>query len=155
MGFTPKRKVYVLDFEGTDLDGLEVRAYSTTVGRMLDMGAAMSDAGSAPELDDMESMPVEEIKTVVTRYMDSLRGVIEQFAEVLVSWNYEAVPGVATPATIDGLRTLDPGHLKMIISAWQRVVADVPAPLAEPSSGGTPSLEGSLPMEALSSSLAS
>ncbi len=150
MGFTTKRKVYVLDFAG-----LEVRARSTTLGRMLDMGDMVDAAGDDLDVDALAAMPAAAQKKLVGERMAGMRRIIDDFAAVLVSWNLEDDDGRPIPATTEGLRTLDPGELMTIIRTWQRVVADAPAPLPGPSSSGAPSLEGSLPMEALSPSLAS
>jgi hypothetical protein len=142
VGFTPRGKVYVLDFTGdAELDGLTVRARSAPIGMVLDMGelaAAIDDnpAGQAGVLAQMAKM----------------RPVLEKFADVLLSWDLEVKPGEPTPANLDGLLQVDTGQVMRILTAWQKAVSDVPAPLPEPSSGGGPSLEGSLPMEPLSAS---
>ena len=142
MGFTPKSKIYVLDFTGDDeLDGLTVRARSSSIGALMDIsGLAATFKGG--EVDDV---------TAVAEFGK----LIEAFADVLVSWDLELQPGVPTPPDASGLRRMEFSHFLRLITAWQGAVSDVPAPLPQPSSSGTPSLEGSLPMEPLSSSLAS
>ena len=143
MGFTPRGRVYVLDFTGDEeLDGLEVKVRSSSIGMLLDMGDLAADVTVEGKAD-----PLGQVKR--------LRPVLERFAEVLVSWDMEVKPGVPTPATLEGLLQVETGQVMRIIGAYQQAVASVPTPLPSPSSGGAPSLEGSLPMETLSPSLAS
>lgn len=155
MGFTPKRKVYVLDFEGTDLDGLTARTRSASIGTMLDIGNAIDGAGDVPTVEVLAGLPEREQLSKIAEFMKKIGDAVDQFAAVLVSWDLEDEHGHPVPAGVGGLLTLEPGELMLLIGAWRKAVADVPAPLPETSSGGTPSLEGSLPMDPLSPSLAS
>lgn len=149
MGFTPKGKVYVLDFEGDpELDGLEVKCRSAPISAMLAMGELLESATSIEGGDPNDP-------AVAVRQLQAMRPLLAAYADVLVEWNLELDPGTPVPATFEGLCRLDAGQVMRIIAAWQKAVSDVPAPLPEPSSSGAPSLAASLPMEPLSPSLAS
>jgi hypothetical protein len=148
VGFTPKRTVYTLDFEGTELDGLIVKARSVSVGTLLeftamaDLAERLTGDGAAQAAEGVEVM----------RVVGDLLG---SFADVLRSWNLTDEDGDDVPPTLDGLRSLEFRHAMTIITAWTRAASDVPAPLSSGSSGGAPPLELSIPMDAPSASQAS
>jgi hypothetical protein len=146
VGFQLPRVTYTLDFTDTELDGLEVKARSAPLGMMLRLGSMVDEIGAAPQTEDAE---------MVRGAMGKLQSLIEMYATVLASWNLEDEDGAPVPASVDGMLTLDPRHLMMIIKAWQQAVTAAPDPLSEPSSNGAPSEALSLPMEPLSASLAS
>ncbi len=153
-GFTPKRRVYVLDFEGTDLDGLEVRTRSAPIGMMLALGELLDQAGAVPDQAALAGLAQAEQMRKMAGFMKQIRAAVDRFATVLLGWNLTDEQGGKVPATVEGLLTLDPGELMLLIRTWTSVIAEAPAPLPQPSSSGGPSLEGSLPMEPLSESLA-
>lgn len=139
-GFRRKRKVYVLDFEGTDLDGLTAKVRSAPIGEFMRLGEL------ADELETTET--VAEMKAV----MDVMLGL---FDDVLVEWDLVDDDGVPIPATAAGMAQLEMDEVMLFITAWQNAVAAVPAPLSPASNAGSPSLVGSMPMEPKSPSLAS
>lgn len=155
MGFQPPRKTYVLDFEGTELDGLEVKARSAPLGMMLELGGLADGFQGVPDVEDVEAMPEAEQVKMVRGSMDALRSIVELYAQVLVSWNYEDPDGEQVPATVAGMLTLDPGHMMMIIQAWRQAVVAVPPASAPTSSAGALSEVPPLPMAPLSESQAS
>lgn len=137
VGYRRPRKIHQLTFDQSDgeLEGLEVTLYSLSVGQLLDMTRTADQADRSVE--DMEKF-------------------FNDFAAALVSWNLEdgaidddGVSLQPVPATLEGVRSCDLGFVIRISNAWMEAVAGVPAPLPVPSSGGQPSLEGSLPMEPL------
>lgn len=143
MGFRRPVKLHKLAFDAADgdLDGLEVVMGSLTVGQLMDMTRAADHADRSAE--DMEKF-------------------FTDFAAALISWNLEDdtldADGVSlqpVPATLEGVRSCDLGFIVAVAKAWMEAVAGVPGPLPAPSSGGPPSLEGSLPMEPLPPSPAS
>ena len=139
MGFTPKRHVYVLEFDDPDLDGLEVRAVSADLGTFLEL-TALAEIGDNPSAAD------------IGKVGDLLVG----FAKVLRSWNVTDDAGQDVPATVDGLKSLEFPFVFAIVAAWIKATAGVATPLASGSSGGGPSAElSTLPVELLSGSLAS
>lgn len=143
MGYRRQRKIHQLTFDESDgeLEGLEVALYSLSVGQLLDM----------TRLSDQAERSTEDTEKFFA-----------DFAAALVSWNLEddvldadGVSVQAIPATLEGVRSCDLGFVMAISKSWMEAVAGVPAPLPAPSSGGQPSLEGSLPMEPLPPSPAS
>lgn len=123
-GFQRKRKIYKLDFEGTEYDGLVVEVRGLTTGEYLDfLTLSGSDDG---ETDEM----------------------LRLFAEHLVSWNL--MDGdVDLPATYEELRSNDLGMNNAMISAWTSALASVPEELGKKSSSGDPALAASIPTEML------
>jgi len=140
MGYSPPRRIYELDFEGTELDGLTVKARGASLGRFLSLGQLADRAGQAETASDE---------------MAAITEMLDLFDEVLIEWDLDDEAGERVPATSAGMLTLDPAHVMLIVGAWQRAVAAVPAPLQVASTAGSPSLAGSMPMEPLSPSLAS
>ncbi|MFE7072717.1 hypothetical protein ACFU96_21805 [Streptomyces sp. NPDC057620] len=82
---------------------------------------------------------------------------MKRFADNLLSWNLEDDQGRAVPATPEGLRTVDQGVARALQNAYIDALVGVhdADPLPESSTSGEPSLVESIPMEALSPSLAS
>jgi len=140
-------RVLKLVFDDEDLRGLDVRARSLSVARMLELTRL---AGEMAQLD---------LKQLDDEQRAKLTTIFEIFAERLVSWNVmdEQPDGshVPVPATFDGLMSQDFDQVFRVIQAWQTAVAGVAAPLAQSSTGGETSVEVSLPMEILSPSRAS
>lgn len=155
MGFKPPRKIYTLDFEGTELHGLEVRACAASVGMMLELGSMVEGFDGVPDVEDVEAMPESQQAGLVRNSMSSLRAIVEMYVTVLRSWNYEDEAGAPVPATVEGMLTLDPSHLMMIIKAWQQAVVAVPPASSPTSNDGALSEVLRLPMEPLSESQAS
>jgi len=139
VGFTPKRHVYVLEFDDPGLDGLEVRAVSADLGTFLEL-TALAEIGDNPSTQDI----------------GKIGELLVGFAKVLRDWNVTDDDGQPVPATAEGLKSLEFGFVFGIIAAWIKATAGVAAPLASASSGGGPSAElSTLPVEPLSASLAS
>lgn len=155
MGFTPPRKVYLLDFADTELDGLEVRAKSAPLSMMLQLGASADSFNNVPDVADVAEMDAARQLALVSGSMGQIRAVVDMYAQVLVGWNLTDDDGAPVPATVDGLLTLDPPHLMMIIRAWQQAVSAVPPASSPTSNVGAPSEVPPLPMEVSSVSLAS
>lgn len=135
-GYKAKRKTILLDFTGTEHEGLEVRT------RQPSMDALISLTRLARKIDPAALDP-----EVVSEMLD-------RFAPMLVGWNLEDDDG-PVPATRAGLGDQDPDLSSAVVLAWVEGVAGVPAPLARPSTAGSPSEAVPLPMEPLSPSLAS
>lgn len=123
--FQRRRKVYELDFEGTEYDGLVVKVRGLTTGEYLDFLTLSSTDGS--ETDEM----------------------LRLFAEHLASWNLIDEEDKPVPATYEGLRSNDLGMNNTMISAWTAALAGVPEELGKKSSDGDPALVASIPTEAL------
>lgn len=128
MAFQRKRKVYKLDFEETEYEGLEVRVGGLTTGEYLDLIAL---SGPTEEGDgEAESM-------------------LRMFAEHLVSWNLTDEEGQPVPTTFDGLRTNDFSMNSFMINAWTDAMTSVPVSTGKKSLAGDPTLVASIPTESL------
>jgi hypothetical protein len=81
----------------------------------------------------------------------------DRLGENLVSWNLEDDHGEAIPPTREGIRAIDTSLLTALTTAWVKALTGVhdADPLPQSSPSGGPSLVESVPMEALSPSLAS
>ncbi|WP_143591555.1 hypothetical protein [Thermoactinospora rubra] len=80
---------------------------------------------------------------------------LREFGKYLVSWNLHDEDDRPVPCTPDEFVALDPRFVREVLDQWAEALVGVSAPLDGSSPGGDPSLEASLPMEALSPSLAS
>ncbi|MVO84196.1 hypothetical protein GPA10_05265 [Streptomyces sp. p1417] len=134
MGYKAKRKTITLQFEpGHDLYGLEVQLRGMNIGQYLKFTGY--DGGDG----------------------ETVAGLIDRFGEHLVTWNLEDEDGTAIPATPGAVQEQDHDLILALANAWMDALAGVHDgdPLAESSPSGEPSLVESVPMEALSPSLAS
>lgn len=141
MGFTPNRKVYVLEFDsGDELHGLEVRTRSVSIGALLKIGSLQEAAA-----DDAD--PIAQIGAMST--------LLDEFGALLVDWNLTDEHDAPVPADAAGLRSMDPEHVMRLIAVWQKAVGQVPSPLGDASPAGAQSAVPPMPMEPLSASRAS
>lgn len=127
MGYRPPRKIYNLDFTGTDYEGLAVSMRGPTVGEELEIEELRSQDGGG-------------------------RKTFELMTGLLVSWNVEDEAGQLVPATFEGVRTQDSAFILAILNATQEAASGVPDPLPDSSTSGGPSLVASIPTETLSPS---
>jgi hypothetical protein len=127
MGYRPKRKIYNLDFTGTEYDGLKVTVRGVSTGQALDIDTARDDGSD-----------------------EGMRRMLELLAEQLIDWNVEDEAGEPVPATLEGIRAQEIGLNLAVINAWQTAMAGVPDPLESGSTSGDSSLVASIPTETLS-----
>jgi hypothetical protein len=133
MGYRPKKRVYVLEFEDPDFNGLEVKVRGLSTGQLLDLEAAREDGSD-----------------------EAISRLLVLLADNLIEWNVEDDEGLSVPANLAGIRAQDVQFNMGIIRAWQQAVAGVSNPLDGASPSGEPSPEESaIPMAPLSPSLAS
>jgi hypothetical protein len=102
MAFKRKRKVYKLDFEGTEYDGLEVKVRGLTTGEYLELVSlsAPGTEGDAKETD----------------------GMLQLFASHLISWNLvDEDNNEPIPSTFEGIKTNDL-TMNMFIDSYGNVV---------------------------------
>jgi hypothetical protein len=134
MGYKRNPKIYKLTWDAdTDYPGLEVQVRTLTMGQVLTMRAGKND-------DDGK---------------DGVQASVELLAERIVAWNLEDETGQPVPTTMDAILEEDDDLILDIINRWTDAVSAVRAPLQQSSPSGEPSLVASVPMEALSPSLAS
>ena len=142
MGFTPQQTIYNLTFQGTPLDGLEVRMSCCTIKE----NAEMIKAAVGEEGDD------NKITTDTIRENDR---VIEIFLNHLISWNLEDMAGQAVPATREGMDTQERSLVAQLMGAWQVAMVNVPNLSPPGSSSGETSAEASLGLGNSSTNLGS
>lgn len=105
MGFKRKRKIYKLDFAGTEYDGLEVRVTGLTTGEYLELVSL--------------SGPTEEGEREV-------EGMIRMFQKHLVSWNLENEDGSPIDTSYEAVSENDFTMNTSIVNAWTAALASVP-----------------------------
>jgi hypothetical protein len=132
-GYKRKAKNYVLAFEDPEMDGLEVRVKSMSVGKVREFLAK----SRSNEVD--------------------VGATFDDFADGLLSWNLLDDDDQPVPPTRVGIDAQDVDFIMAIVTAWMETITGVPDadPLDGRSNSGEPSLVASLPMEPLSASQAS
>jgi hypothetical protein len=141
-GFVAQRKVFRLDFQGTDLEGLVVRAKSVPLGtflELMELAQGLENLGDLTQLTELSELPPGSVAAI--------RGLLEGCGHALVDWNLEDEDTGPVEASPAGLNGLDLDVAMAILQAWMTAVAGVSGPLGQPSSDGKPSLAASLPME--------
>ncbi|MFF5404627.1 hypothetical protein ACFY8K_16700 [Streptomyces misionensis] len=133
MGCKRNPKLYKLKFAEGDYEGLEVTLRSVSIGEM----RAMQSVGE----EDSGRDGFDRLADLIASHM--------------VAWNREDEGGNALPPTMESLEDEEPALVNLIIDKWMSAVAGVSAPLEQPSNSGGSAPEESIPMEALSPSLAS
>lgn len=117
-GFEAPETLLALDFSDTPYKGLEVTVAAGTVGEFLDMQELVTDGAEN-------------------------RLLFRRFCALLRSWNVTR-GGKPVPATYEGLLTLEPAFVDMIITVWMKNVTSAPPPLNGNSPSGTTSPEALL-----------
>jgi len=153
MGFEAPRIIVKLDFAGTDLEGLEVRMRSQSVGELSQATSRMAAmAVVAKRMLDMDASDEESAKKAFADIdadsVSGVREVFQDFAAHLVSWNLQE-DGVPVPATLEGVNTQDSTFILRLSRAWQEALSGVGNPLPSGSSSGRPPDLSSIPTEAL------
>lgn len=138
MGYKVTRKTYRLVFQDPECAGLEVTTHGLSTGQYLDLMSARAQTASGGA----------EGRAAMERVLGML-------ADSLVSWNAEDEDGQPIPTTLDGIKSQDLEFNTRLVDAWGDAVGGVSAPLPQTSSGGSPSVEASIPMDDPSASLAS
>jgi hypothetical protein len=132
-GYKRKSKNYVLAFEDPEMDGLEVKVKSLSVGKVREFLAK----SRANEVD--------------------VDGTFDDFEKALLSWNLLDDDDQPVPTNREGIDGQDVDFIMAIVTAWMETITGVPDadPLDGRSNSGEPSLVASLPMVPLSASQAS
>jgi hypothetical protein len=131
MGYRRERKVYNLVFgEGSDYEGLEVQAYSISVGELL-------------EFQSLQEKVKEED-------FESIELLLAKFAKSLKEWNLEDEEGTPIPISLEAVKDQDLGFVLTLIEYWLEAVGSVAKDLGKASNSGGTSVEARLPMEAMS-----
>lgn len=129
MQYKRKRKVYNLNFDGTEYEGLQVKVRGLTTGEYLEIVAL-----SAPNAEgDNET-----------------EGMLRMFADHLVSWNLvDDETNDNVPTTYEGVVSNDFMMNMFIINAWTEALAEVPEKTEKKSVTGELPLVASIPTETL------
>jgi len=138
MGYKAPRRVYSLEFEGDEFDGLVIKVRPPTVGEALD-NLDLSWLGDKTLSDEEMTARLTDLYAL--------------FASRLVSWNLEDDDDTAIPSTLDGLLSLERDFGIRVVKAWLETAP--PAPLGANSPSTEQSVELSIPMDETSVSLAS
>lgn len=142
MGYKRPQKVYVLNFEDKEFEGLVVKAKSTS---MEDFLAIQRGA-----------LRLQENKEVVLSDIDIMEDLFGRFSQVLVEWNLEDDKDQPIPASKSGLLAQDPEFVLAIIEAWIGAAGGgVDESLGKDSQNGGLSPEAADLMAALSRNLGS
>lgn len=139
MGHKPKRTIYKLVFDDSDMHDLEVKARKPKLGTL----AKIKALGGGVEGRDEEG---------IAAALDEMLAI---FAKHLQEWNVTDDDDSPLPATLESLQDQDDVWCMEVIGAWVSAAKRVNAPLSTTSSGGATSVEASMPMEPLSASQAS
>lgn len=129
MPYTVKRKILNLQFADEELEGLEVRAHSVSMGKLLevaDQATAAREGGVG---------------------LAEVRDLLEMFAGALVSWNAQDEDEQAIPATREGLLDQEVDWTIGIMLAWFDAMVSLPGPLVQRSTSGARFPEVSIPMD--------
>lgn len=129
MAFKRKRKIYRLDFSGTEYDGLEVRVRGLTTGEYLEL-VSLSAPGTEGEAKETD-------------------GMLRLFSTHIVSWNLVDDDDEPVPTTFDGIKSNDLTMNMAIIGAWTDSMVAVPEKTEKKSLPGDSSLVASIPTETL------
>lgn len=130
MAFKRKRKVYNLDFEGTEYDGLIVKVRGLTTGEYLEL-VSLSAPGTEGDSKETD-------------------GMLQMFAKHLVSWNLiDEDTEEPVPATFEGIKSNDLTMNMFIVNAWTNAMVTVPEATEKKSVTGSDSLVASIPTETL------
>lgn len=130
MGFKPKNKTIVLQFEDEDYAGMEVRMKSISVGKTMELLELANRS--------KESRDTKEITEL-----------FEDFARNLITWNLENEDDEPIPANLDGVKTLDLDFFMDLLMGWLDGMLSVSGPLGRKSTDGpSPNrMEVSIPMD--------
>jgi hypothetical protein len=143
MGFRPEPTIYNIGFEGTPLDGLQIKMSCCTLGEYNEMQRAVF-VGGEPDKDGNVRLTPE-----LLRANDRT---VELFLNHLVSWNLEDLAGRPVPMTQEGLDNQERTIIGQLIGAWQTAMVTIPNPSKKPSSNGATSEEQSLDLGSISES---
>jgi hypothetical protein len=133
MGVVVGARQFELHLEGEQYADVKVITKGLTVGEALEFGEFLDGLRIAPV------MTAEEVERRDVSYA--------LFASRVVEWNLESAPGEPLSRDLAGMQALDWTWGRDFIRAWVTEVTEVPRPLAQPSTDGTPLEVASIPME--------
>lgn len=151
MTYVRKSTIVKVIFEDPHpLAGLTVRTQSTSVREFAEFGLMLAQAVQVDQAgSDMAKLHG------LGDLLASLDDIRHKFAGKLIDWDMQEEDGSPTPATLDGVMSLDDKEFYGIITEWLSAVGGVDAALGKDSGSGATSPELSDLMEPLSPSQAS
>jgi hypothetical protein len=151
VAYVRKPKVFKVSFEEPHfLAGLTLQTHAVSVREFAEFGIKLSDAARI----EQAGTDAEKLRGLGA-LIDSLDQVRQMFAEKLISWDMEEEDGSPTPATLDGVMSLDDQEFYGIVGEWMTAVGGVDESLGKDSGSGGTSPELSALMEPLQPSQAS
>lgn len=133
-GFRPEVDEYTVTYDEPNMRGLVAHFEEVPVGDALDLDVLRFGAPS--------ETPAERKERLTDLY-----GIV---AGVLAGWNLlHPKTGQPVPPTVAGLMSLKQDFVNDVIAGYINALRGVSAPLGDGSTSGDPSLEASIPMEAL------
>lgn len=121
MSYKVKRTTYNLKFVDPDHDGIVVKVWAMSMAERLHVPTLVPS-----QEDDAESSVAK---------LDELH---DTFIGHVVEWNLADEDDTPIPVTVEGLRSLEPEFIGLLIGTWRYAKAVVNAPLDEGSTSGEP-----------------
>jgi hypothetical protein len=151
VAYVRKPKVFKVSFEEPHfLAGLTLQTKSVSVREFAEFGLKLGEAAQV-ENAGTDAAKLRGLALLLT----SLDEVREMFAEKLISWDMEEENGEPTPATLEGVMSLDDKEFYGIVGEWLDAIGKPDEDLGKDSGSGATSPELSDLMEPLSPSQAS
>ena len=126
MGYKRTPTLYVLDFIGTEDEGLVVKMTNLSVGKLLEMDKWQAASSSGNEEGTLK--------------------LLKEFTDHLFFWNLEDDKGKEVPATLKGVYTQDLDFILMLINKWLETIFGISGDLGKDSTSGQVFPEDSIPM---------
>lgn len=139
-GYKREARVYQLNFDGTEFEGLVVKAKSISTAKLMQLmklAVRFSEENGGTK------------RQFGSEDFEAIEGLLDGFGEALVDWNLEDDDG-PVPATREGLGKQDFDFAFGIIMPWLNAVGAVSPDLGKDSTSGPQFPEASLPMAPLS-----
>jgi uncharacterized protein YggL (DUF469 family) len=114
------RTVYRLEFTEPEYEGMIVRVRKMSMAEAI---RASFDLAWQPA-DDMAARRAKQHET------------FEMFIDHVLDWNLTEEDGTAVPQTVEGLLSLEPEFIGLLVGVWQAGRRAIAAPLEQNSSGG-------------------
>lgn len=153
MGFK-RTKIFVLEFDDPEFEGLEVRCRGASVAGVLsliDLGDLFSnkkvDIGQMKEIDNLFRTMGGCPNGCEREHRELIEAGLKHYENRIVSWNWEDDDGVPYPASFEGLKRIDLNDALTLVFAWLNAAVGTPDPLERNwSGGGDPEGVESIPM---------
>ena len=134
--FKAPQKTALIQFEGTEYDGLEVKCrMSVSMDQYLEFLGLQQGVMAAKEAEGQPDTNAAFQAIQLAEKAFHLFG-----DRVLIEWNLEDDQG-EVPSTGAGMMRVDAQFAMVVLNAWLEAVGKAPAPLSSPSRNGSMSAE--------------